>query len=255
MDATKFILRKWEAARNAGRPRILVGVCGRAGSGKSTVSDRLVRELGDGGVTSLKYSGDWRFFLDSAARKNWLAQRSADGLFEYLYSLNQFSWWDFSQIREDLEILLEGGSIRLEKAYDRTTGRAEVSVDVGPLTGGVLVYDNAILGGVDCLRMMDAILLLNTPDSLCFERTLKRDAGRRSLPEIAARYLVTTYSENVFFESLTQWADRTVTCDGEGKLGGPFSIVGVRELPVPLGALRETCALRAGPPGGGPAER
>ena len=238
MDVTEFLIRRLREAAAEGRPRILAGVCGRAGSGKSTLVDRLAGDISARGVPSISYSGDWRFALDSSERKKLLRQRSRGALGDYVRSLNQFTWWDFAKIRKDLIALSSGKQIQLDKVYDRKSGRTERSMSVGPIEKGVILYESAILGGLDCLELLDVVILLNTPDAVCLERTLRRDSGRRSIPEIASRFLITTHSENLFLETLSRYQAKTVTCDDQGRLGGRLPIASVSDLPIPIDSIK-----------------
>jgi len=238
MDMTEFLIRKLREATAEGRPRILVGVCGRAGSGKSTLVGQLAGDISARGIPSISYSGDWRFALDSSERKQLLRQRSRGALADYVRFLNQFTWWDFAKIRKDLIALSSGKHVDLENVYDRKTGRTEHAVTMGPIQKGIILYESAILGGLDCLELLDVIVLLNTPDSVCLERTLRRDSNRRSMPEIASRYLITTYSENLFLETLSRYEGKTVTCDDQGRLGGRLPIAPVADLPIPIASIK-----------------
>jgi len=219
MEIVAHVANAFRSALRGGRERILVGVCGRAGAGKSTLARTLVQELRGLGIDSICYAGDWKMSLDSMSRKAWIRQSWQDGVNAYLNAINQFNWWDFGAIREDLSRIMRGDSLTLRGAYDRGTGKQDLLVELPALDSGVVVFENAILGGVDDLSRFDMILLLNTSDRTCFERTLGKDAARRSLPEIAARYLMTTYSENFFLESLNNFRDRIVACDGGGSVG------------------------------------
>ena len=233
MDIVPFILERLEAARRAGRERILLGVCGRAGSGKTTLARRIVRALKRAGTDALRYSGDWRFVHDSPSRKRLLEESAKDGLSAYLASLDQRRWWDFEAVRRDLRALTDGNGVTLAQAYDRETGLKVKPVRLPALRRGVVLYENAILGGSDLLRSLDAILLLRTPDAVCLRRILKKDAGRRTGPEIAARYLVTTRSENEFFGMLRRYSGKLVTCDDRGMFAGTPGRPPLAFLPVP----------------------
>jgi hypothetical protein len=91
------------------------------------------------------------------------------------------------------------------------------------------------LGGVELLEQIDAFVVLNTPDELCLTRLLERDRGRRTVPEIAARLLVTSHSENRFFELLHEhFAPRLLPCDGAGRIGGFPRFDAVEQLPLPI---------------------
>ena len=91
MQVTEYIVNRFK--NFVGKP-MLVGVCGRAGSGKTTISNKIADELREAGINSIAYSGDWRFKLDSAGRKIHFQKKWAEGLEPYLLAINQFNWWD-----------------------------------------------------------------------------------------------------------------------------------------------------------------
>jgi len=218
------------------RQRILVGICGRAGAGKTTMARNLFKELIERDIDCRSYSGDWRFILDSSNRKRWLEEKWRVGIDAYMYAINQFNWWDLEKIYEDLNQLLDGKPLELEKAYDRKSGKKDLTIRLPAIKEGVICFENCVLGGVECLEETDVIVLLSTPDKVCFERVMNKDAQRRSLPEIATRYLITTYSENIFLKLvLEKFRHKLVTCDSHGALGGYPEVNEVSHIPVPIG--------------------
>ncbi len=220
--------------RAAGRG-LMVGICGRAGAGKTTLSRRMAEMLHAQGLGSIAYSGDWRFIMDSEDRKRWLAEKWKVGLDAYTYAMNQFSWWDFARIYQDLLCLKEGRPLRLENVYDRASGRSDATIDVPATAAGAVLYENCILGGVEILDLLDLIVLVNTPDVLSLKRVLRKDAARRSVSEITARYLMTTYSENIFLELiLNYFRERMVVCDSHGRFGSFPEIRRVNHIPAPI---------------------
>jgi len=232
MEVTEYIINKLKTTRNE-NGNILVGVCGRAGSGKTTLSDKIRKELNSKKIDNVAYSGDWRFIFDSKDRKLWIEEKWKAGIDEYLHSINQFRWWDFKKIYDDLDELVRGNKIKINDAYNRLTGKKDFQVEIKGVKNGVILYENAILGGVEILEKLDVVVLLNTSDAMCFERTMKKDSSRRSLTDIAARFIITTYSENFFLNMLLdKFSKKTVICDSNGKFGTPPTINNVSQIPV-----------------------
>lgn len=234
MEIVKLIQSRLREMRDGGR-RAVVGVCGRAGSGKTTLTKRIANAFYAQGTGSVAYSGDWRFIRDSEGRRRWLSEKWKVGIDAYMYALNQFNWWDFSEIRKDLLCLKEGRPLQLPNAYDRATGRTDLNVTIPATEQGAVFYENCILGGIDILVMLDLIVLVNTPDATCLNRILRKDAMRRTVSDIAARYLITTYSENVFIELLLMhFRDKTIVCDSHGRFSRFPDIRKVHHIPVPI---------------------
>ena len=208
MELTRYIANRLGNKKDS---QLVVGLCGRAGSGKSTFARWLSESLGRTGVECRVYEGDWRFRHDSETRRRKIERHSREGLISYVYAIHQFGWWDFDEIHNDLARLRSGAQLEITDAYNRSTGRRDARIFLPPLDRGVILFENAILGATTILNGLDVIAFLNTPDRVCLERCLDRDGDRRSLPELLARYLVTSYSENLFLH-MPSAADRRRGC-------------------------------------------
>lgn len=197
----------------------VIGVCGRAGSGKTTFAHKLAHYLETRGARVAVYSGDWRFFLDSNARKLHLDSAYRLGTNEYLAAVDQYTWYDFGAIEQDIIRLATGNGCYIVNAYDRGSGRKDRSILFPAMFYDLVIYENAILGS-DCLRdFCDSIVLLCTDNEECFRALLTKDRGRRSLTEIAARYLITSCSESRQFDELRKKAsDKLIGCNRDGRL-------------------------------------
>ncbi len=234
MEVTDFLLRRFSELQGD-RRRLTVGICGRAGAGKTTLGRRIERECELHGIATRAYSGDWRFLQDSPERKQWLLEKWRVGIDAYLYAINQFSWWDFQGIQDDLELMAEGEGLSIQSAYNRDTGLKDLKVSLPPMREGIICYENCILGGVEVLEKLDIVLLVNTSDAICLARMLEKDSARRSASEVAIRFLMTTYSENRFLNMLTEkFSERTFSCDSTGLFGPRPSIEEVSHIPIPL---------------------
>jgi uridine kinase len=241
MEIAELIQSRLRTVKAARGGCAVVGICGRAGSGKTTITERIAKFLNARGDGIATYSGDWRFLMDSESRRRWLSEKWKVGIDAYTNAINQFNWWNFQEIQRDLQCIKEGRPLRLANAYNRTTGRANLAVDIPALSDGAILYENCILGGIDILVGLDLIVLVNTPDAICLKRIIKKDAARRSVAEIAARYLMTTYSENIFFELvLTHFREKVIVCDSHGRFSSFPDIQKTRYIPVPTPESRIT---------------
>jgi uridine kinase len=216
--------------RSRKKEHLLVGICGRAGAGKTTLTNKLVKELGDKAVI---YSGDWRFKQDSEERKKLFAEKWKAGIDAYMYAINQYTWWDFDRIKSDLNLLLAGEKLYIGNAYNRESGKKDTSVIIEDTNKSVIIYENCILGGVDILEMLDLIIFVNTPDEVCFSRTMQKDFARRSMAEIAGRFLITSFSENKFFNMiLDKFPEKVMMCNSNGNFEASPVLRDVKQIPI-----------------------
>jgi len=216
--------------RSRNKEHLLVGICGRAGAGKTTLANKLVKELGDKAVI---YSGDWRFKQDSEERKKLFAEKWKAGIDAYMYAINQYTWWDFDRIKQDLNLLLAGEKLYIEKAYNRESGKKDTQVIIEDSNQSIILYENCILGGVDILEMLDIIIYVATPDEVCFSRTMKKDFARRSMAEIAGRFLITAFSENKFFDVIfNKFLEKMLICDSNGNFDMVVKYSSVEQIPI-----------------------
>ncbi len=223
------------SSQTGNRNALLIGITGRAGSGKTTLTNKISDRVKEMGIDCVAYSGDWRFHWDSKERKRWLEEKWQTGINEYLYAINQYQWWDFDGIFNDLSVLARGETITIPQAYNRLTGKKDATVEIRGTEKGVVCYENCVLGGIEHLAAIDIIILLNTPDPVCLQRIIKKDTGRRSLSEILSRYLITTYSENIFLKEIFEnYPDKIACCDSDGFLGRCPELNEVHSIPVPI---------------------
>lgn len=230
MEITENLINQ---LNQSGKKHFLVGICGRAGSGKTTLADKVTQELRENDIGTTIYSGDWRFILDSNERKKWLEERWKSGIDAYIFAINQLTWWDFKKISGDLEKLSNNISLDIDDVYERKTGKKDIKISIPPIARGIILYENCILGGIEILEKLDLIVILNTPDEVCLERMIKKDEYRRSVTDIASRFIITTYNENNFFEIvLNNFNDKLLVCDSDGRFDTLPRMKKVSQIPV-----------------------
>jgi uridine kinase len=176
-----------------------IAITGAAGAGKTHVAGALGHALG-----CPVYSADFRFIGDTGARRELLERKQARSVSDYRDSANQYNWWDWTAIERDVATLLAGGEVLLEAPYDRRSGARGETIRIGPARR--LLVEGAILGPPQLIDRFARIVFLCTPPRLRFQRVVAKDAARRSFNEIAARFLITEYSETIYYRNLFNWA-------------------------------------------------
>lgn len=179
--------------------RGLYAITGPAGAGKSVAAGLA------GDITgSTVYSADCRFIGSSLERRALLIKKQLKSVEAYQDSVNQFNWWDWGNILSDVEDLLAGRPVRIPGAYDRATGGVGGALDLAPTDR--IIYEGAILGPPYLVNKCVNIFFLWIDPAIRFQRLLEKDGSRRSFNEICARFLITEYSETLYYSNLIKWA-------------------------------------------------
>ena len=171
----------------------VVGITGTAGAGKTTIASRLSTER------FVCYSFDARFVGDSEFRRRLLKDKAESSISAYIDACNQFNWWDWDAILSDIRSMLRDESFTMN-AYDRDTGLVAQRVVVPDKR--LIVCEGALLGPEAITELLDVIIFVYEPINVRFKRIMKKDAGRRSLIEILARFMITEYSEQSYYHHI-----------------------------------------------------
>lgn len=171
----------------------VIGVTGNAGAGKSTLAKSLPKE------NFISYSIDGRFVGDSQFRKHLLKAKAESSIHAYIDACNQFNWWDWDSVIRDVSTLAANEPVVLE-AYDRDKG-AFCSESLVP-DGRRVVCEGALLGPEAITELLDVIVFVYSPIKVRLERLIQKDAARRNVTEIVARFLITEYSETLYYQHL-----------------------------------------------------
>lgn len=185
----------------------LFGITGPAGAGKTSVGWSLSISH-----SVAVYSADLRFIGDSVERKALLNRKQAKSVVDYQDSANQFNWWDWSAIQRDVNELMTGSSVVVESPYDRASGTKGNPIEIKP--SKTILFEGAVLGPPDLVNKFTKIFFLVTPPMERFDRILKKDIQRRSFNDVLARFLITEYSETIYYKNLFSWAgDKLIFVD------------------------------------------
>lgn len=151
-----------------------VGITGGAGSGKSTLATRL-------GFTT--YSIDVGFFGDSEYRKEILGKKSTNHD-SFVDSCNMYNWWNWESIEKEIFRLMSENK--------------------------TMVVEGALLGTEWLLNQLDHIFFLYDSPENRFAKLVTRDSYKRSFNELIDRFLITEYSESLYYKRLFEMFYRKI---------------------------------------------
>lgn len=186
----------------------LYGITGPAGSGKTSAGETL-----SAAHACALYSADFRFIGDSDERRVLLNRKQAKSVADYQDAANQFNWWDWAAIDRDIRNLMSGTGVVVDAPYDRKSGKQTDPIRIAP--ANIVLLEGAILGPPQLIDRFTRIFFMHTPQETRFERVLAKDRARRSFSEVLARFLITEYSETIYYRNLFSWAgEKMVFVDG-----------------------------------------
>ena len=170
------------------RKPFIIGVAGGSGSGKTTITNEIIKELGDIYVVVIPHDA-------------------------YYKNNNNLPFWEREKINYDhpdaletdllvhhLKELVAGREIEMP-VYDFTThSRKKEGIMVKPAP--VIIVDGILIYVEKTLRdMMDVRLFVNTDSDIRFIRRLKRDmkVRKRSMDSVVNQYLATVKPMHIAF--------------------------------------------------------
>lgn len=189
--------------------RLIIGICGGTGSGKTTIADRIISALSPESVLVLQQDHYYREFLELP-----LEERIRQN-FDHPDS------FDMPLLIEHLLQLREGHSID-RPIYDFAKyQRAPHSVRLNPgsavILEGILIFENKALRD-----SMDIKVFVDTDADLRFIRRLRRDIRDRgrTVESVVAQYLATVRPMHMeFVEPSKRYADVIIPEGGHNEVG------------------------------------
>jgi uridine kinase len=198
----------------------VIGICGGTGSGKTTITNRLSRELADSGVLVLQQD---HYYKDLSHLP--LEERSQHN-FDHPNAL------DTELFIEHVRQLKDGISIE-RPVYDftqhrRTQETARLESQPAILVEGILIFENEALR-----NLMDIKIFVDTDADLRFIRRLVRDIRDRgrTLESVVEQYQKTVRPMHLeFVEPSKRYADIIIPEGGHNEVGIDLVLQKVRSL-------------------------
>jgi uridine kinase len=200
--------------------RLVIGICGGTGSGKTTITERIISALSPESVLVLQQDHYYKNFphlsLEERARQNF----------------DHPDAFDNSLFIEHVRQLREGRPID-RPVYDFTKHeRASETVRMNPspalILEGILIFENKAL-----CDLMDIKIFVDTDADLRFIRRLSRDIRERgrTIDSVVNQYLTTVRPmHNEFVEPSKRHADVIIPEGGHNEVGIDLVIQKIRSL-------------------------
>jgi uridine kinase len=200
--------------------RLVIGICGGTGSGKTTITERIICAMSPESVLVLQQDHYYKNFphlsFEERARQNF----------------DHPDAFDNSLFIEHVRQLREGRAID-RPIYDFTKHeRAAQTVRMNPspalILEGILIFENKAL-----CELMDIKIFVDTDADLRFIRRLARDIRERgrTVDSVVSQYLMTVRPmHNEFVEPSKRHADVIIPEGGHNEVGIDLVIQKIRSL-------------------------
>jgi uridine kinase len=199
---------------------LIIGICGGTGSGKTTITNRIIEALSEKNVIVLEQDNYYKGFPELP-----FAERVKVN-FDHPDSM------DTPLLAEHVRRLREGQSIE-RPTYDFANfRRVEVTVRIEPRSAiiieGILIFENKALRD-----LMDIKIFVDTDADLRFIRRLERDIRERgrTMEMVVQQYMATVRPMHMeFVEPSKRYADVIIPEGGHNEVGIDLVIQKIRSL-------------------------
>jgi uridine kinase len=212
--------RKEHAIRPLDSRPLIIGICGGTGSGKTTITNRIIEALSEKNVIVLEQDNYYKGFPELP-----FAERVKVN-FDHPDSM------DTPLLAEHVRRLREGQSIE-RPSYDFANfRRVDETVRIEPRSAiiieGILIFENKALRD-----LMDIKIFVDTDADLRFIRRLERDIRDRgrTMQMVIQQYMTTVRPMHMeFVEPSKRYADVIIPEGGHNEVGIDLVIQKIRSL-------------------------
>jgi uridine kinase len=199
---------------------LIIGICGGTGSGKTTITRRIIEALSSSNVVVLQQDNYYKDF------PNLSFEERVELNFDHPDSM------DTALMTEHVRRLREGEAIR-RPTYDFANfRRLSETVEIPPRSGiiveGILIFENQELRD-----LMDIKIFVDTDADLRFIRRLVRDIRERgrTMEMVVAQYMATVRPMHMeFVEPSKRYADVIIPEGGHNQVGIDLVIQKIKSL-------------------------
>ena len=203
-----------------GHPRLILGISGGTGSGKTTIADQVCNALGTENAVIIHQDS---YYLDRSV----LPTDDRDRI-----NFDHPSAFDWRLFRRHIQALRRGRAIQKPIYNFHTHSRMAETTRVEPrpilIVEGILVFDDPELRG-----MMDMKLYVDADADVRFIRRLDRDVRERgrSLESIVDQYMSTVRPMHLqFVEPSKRYADIIIPEGGHNRVALETIIARIRAM-------------------------
>lgn len=199
---------------------IIIGVCGGTGSGKSTVVEKIIKEIDSCKYSIIKHDDYYKqndyLTMDERIKIN----------YDHPFSL------DNDLLKENIKDLLDGKTIT-KPLYDFTVHNRKIEIEKIEPTDFIILDGILIFEDKELRDFMDFKIFVDTDADVRILRRIKRDMQERgrTLDSIVVQYLKTVKpSHEQFIEPNKKYADIIIPHGGENNVAIDIITTKINEL-------------------------
>jgi uridine kinase len=200
--------------------RLVIGICGGTGSGKTTITKRIISVLSPESVLVLQQDHYYKDFphhpLEQRAKQNYDHPDS----------------FDTPLLIEHVQLLRDGQAINRPvydfTSYERASNTVRMNPSPAVILEGILIFENKTLRD-----LLDIKIFVDTDADLRFIRRLGRDIRERgrTVESVVNQYLATVRPMHMeFVEPSKRHADVIIPEGGHNEVGIDLVIQKIRSL-------------------------
>jgi uridine kinase len=201
-------------------PRIVIGVAGGSGSGKTTVVRRIIESIGDEQVTVLEHD---RYYRD---RNDLRLEERAALNYDHPDSL------ETDLLVRHLHQLRGGRAVEVPQ-YDFTRHARQPATTTAVPRRAIIVEGILIFADAALRSLMDVKVFVDADDDTRFIRRLQRDISERgrTVPSVIEQYLGTVKPMHLeFVEPSKRYADVIIPLGGHNTVAIDMLLTLIRSL-------------------------
>ncbi len=197
MNIEEFALSKFKKNKIT-----VIFLTGKAGSGKTTLANKLLKIYKKNKIHSEILNQDSFFKLSRLERKEWLEEGNKIGKEEYEKRSDPILWYDFESMKNVLKSLKLGNEIQMKNMYNRKdegklTGEININIKI---EGTVIIFEGVILPHLK--EFSDCVLYIDENFETRKNRLLERDNHRKGDFALKRIKIVESFAENYFSKNI-----------------------------------------------------
>jgi uridine kinase len=155
--------------------RVVVGVCGLGGSGKSTICRQVAMSAS---FPCTVFELDWYLTHSSQDRRDAILRSLAGVEANLDFWRDPTNWYDWELFEDDLKQIRNTGYLKRSGLWRQSTGAKDLEIIIELPNSGVVLCEGIYLAHPAARPFFDKFVFLEAPSHAALERSARRDSHR-----------------------------------------------------------------------------